>query len=590
MRTEQVNSSQQTYNTTKPKSIFKRIKNFFSNPNKKTEPTSETEKSFDTLAQSKASNAIASIEISKKKYEPPKLVKKEISDMPRKSLDEIIPDAQKLSDNEYKDLKKVLYSNEKAVRMFDLPEDRYDEFVGPERAQIIKKIVDNDELMGNRNIRKYSRKLVYSTPHFLTPKQAKVINVILDDKEKYNNEELIQDAINVVPLVDKSNVNFVLKLLTDKKLKKAGFDLGASVIISNRIADNPEEASKCRDIFVDKFLDTKLLNENENVRSNMGHTTFLIKNNKDLARRTNILDKYLESPELQNQSNVNDSIGSIAMFTDNNSKANIVDRYLDTPTLYKNKDLKICSVLHSIKSPEKEDITHKMLDDYLSNKNLYENENLNKSLTDVLSETNEKNFEPRKFVMDKYKNSEELQNSKFAQKLGSVLIFTDDNNLKVVDKVMNDENLYNNSNVVDNLPSILHRSESLKDIEIVNKILDKEEFINDKKTMSGIPNLMRDLNWNTDDAHDSRCKVLNKVLDDKNLYGNKSLMSKMPDILSDVYYDEQAELVNTILDDDKLLNNEKVMHSLHGWLFSMEEIGHINMERYTKIKEMLHTL
>ena len=98
MRTEQVNSNQQTYNTTKPKSIFKRIKNFFSNPNKTTEPTSETEKSFDTLAQSKASNAIASIEISKKKYEPPKLVKKEISDMPRKSLDEIIPDAPKLSD------------------------------------------------------------------------------------------------------------------------------------------------------------------------------------------------------------------------------------------------------------------------------------------------------------------------------------------------------------------------------------------------------------------------------------------------------------------------------------------------------------
>ena len=51
--------------------------------------------------------------------------------------------------------------------------------------------------------------------------------------------------------------------------------------------------------------------------------------------------------------------------------------------------------------------------------------------------------------------------------------------------------------------------------------------------------------------------TLSIFLDDKNLYGNKSLMSKMPDILSDVYYDEQAELVNTILDDDKLLNNEK---------------------------------
>ena len=216
--------------------------------------------------------------------------------------------------------------------------------------------------MKNPNIKKYSRRLVYSSPYFLTQKQAKVINVILDNKEFYNNEKIMEDAINTVPLVDKSNVNFVLKLLTDKKLKNAGFGLGADVIISNRIASNPEEATKCRDTFVDKYLDNKLLYENENVRSNMGHTTYLIKNKKDLTYRTNILDKYLESPELQNQQNVKDSIGSIAMFTDNDSKSRISNRYLDTPTLYKNKDLSICETLHATKTPEKEAITHKMLD------------------------------------------------------------------------------------------------------------------------------------------------------------------------------------------------------------------------------------
>ena len=411
MRTEQINSNQQTYQPTKSKSIFKRIKNFFTNPNKTTKPNTETEKSFEKLAQSNASNAIATIEINKKKYESPKLIKKEISDMHRESLDEIIPDTPKLSEKEYKNLMNEIYSNEKAVKMFRLPENRYDEFVGQERAQIIKKIVDNDELMKNQNIKKYSRKLVYSSPYFLTQKQAKVINVILDNKEFYNNEKIMEDAINTVPLVDKSNVNFVLKLLTDKKLKNAGFGLGADVIISNRIAPNPEEATKCRDTFVDKYLDNKLLYENENVRSNMGHTTYLIKNKKDLTYRTNILDKYLESPELQNQPNIKDSIGSIAMFTDNDSKSRISNRYLDTPTLYKNKDLSICETLHATKTPEREAITHKMLDMYLSNKNLYKNENLNKSLTRVLAETNEKNFDAKIFIINKYKDSEELQSS-----------------------------------------------------------------------------------------------------------------------------------------------------------------------------------
>lgn len=589
MRTEQINSNQQTYQPTKSKSILKRIKNFFTNPNKTTKPTAETEKSFDTLAQSNASNAIASIEISKKKYEQPKLIKKEISDMPRKSLDEIIPDAPKLSEKEYKDLKKEIYSNEKAVKMFRLPEDRYDEFVGPERAQIIKKIVDNDELMENKNIKMYSRKLVYSSPYFLTPKQAKVINVILNNKELYNNEKIMEDAINTVPLVDKSNVNFVLKLLTDKKIKDTGFGLADDIIISNRVADNPEEAVKCRDAFVDKYLNNKLLYENKNVRYNMGHTAFLIKDRKDLAYRTNIFDKYLESPELQNQPSVKDNIGSIAMFTDNDSKSSITHRYLDTPALYKNEDLSICETLHATKTPEKEAITHKMLDIYLSNKNLYKNESLNKSLTTVLSETNEKNFDSRKFVMNKYKNSEELQNSKFAHKLGSTLMFTDDNSLKVVDKVMNEEKLYNNNNVVDNLPNILLRAKKPEDMEIINKMLDKEEFINDKKTMSGIPEFMRDLNWNTDNAHDNRCKVLNKVLDDEKLYKNKPLMRKLPNILMDIYYKEQADVVNTVLDNEKLLNNKDVLSSLHGWLFSMEGMGSVRTDKLEQVNKLLKT-
>lgn len=589
MRTEQINSNQQTYQPTKSKSIFKRIKNFFTNPNKTTKPNTETEKSFEKLAQSNASNAIATIEINKKKYESPKLIKKEISDMHRESLDEIIPDTPKLSEKEYKNLKNEIYSNEKAVKMFRLPKDRYNEFIGPERAQIIKKIVDNDELMENQNIKKYSRKLVYSSPYFLTQKQAKVINVILDNKEFYNNEKIMEDAINTVPLVDKSNVNFVLKLLTDKKLKNAGFGLGADVIISNRIAPNPEEATKCRDTFVDKYLDNKLLYENENVRSNMGHTTYLIKNKKDLTYRTNILDKYLESPELQNQPNVKDSIGSIAMFTDNDSKSRISNRYLDTPTLYKNKDLSICETLHATKTPEREAITHKMLDMYLSNKNLYENENLNKSLTRVLAETNEKNFDAKKFVINKYKDSEELQSSKFAPKLGSTLMFTDDINLKVIDKVMNDEKLYNNNNVMDNLPHILLRTEKPEDIEIINKMLDKEEFINDKKAMSDIPEFIRNLNWNTESAQKNRYNVLNKVLDDKKLYGNKSLMSELPDILLSVYYQEQADVVNTILDDEKLLNNKNVLGSLRGWLLSMEGMGAVRMNELERVNKLLKT-
>ena len=192
--------------------------------------------------------------------------------------------------------------------------------------------------------------------------------------------------------------------------------------------------------------------------------------------------------------------------------------------------------------------------------------------------------------MNKYKNSEELQNSKFAQNLGNTLMFTDDKSLNVIDKVMEDENLYNNSNVVDNLPHILQKSKRPEDMEIINKILDKDEFINDKHTMSSIPNLMRDLNWNTDDAHDNRCNVLNKVLDDENLYKNKPLMSNLPEILSEVYYPEQADVVSTVLDNEKLLNNDKVLKNLPRWLSSTDGLGSVDEEKLEQVNETLNKI
>ena len=101
---------------------------------------------------------------------------------------------------------------------------------------------------------------------------------------------------------------------------------------------------------------------------------------------------------------------------------------------------------------------------------------------------------------------------------------------------------------------------------------------------------MRDLNWNTDDAHDNRCNVLNKVLDDENLYKNKPLMSNLPEILSEVYYPEQADVVSTVLDNEKLLNNDKVLKNLPRWLSSTDGLGSVDEEKLKQVNETLNKI
>ena len=589
MRIEKINSNQQTF--TSKKSVFKYFKNLFSRPS--------SEKSFETIAASGAAAAIAGIEIQKKKYEAPAVIIKEAPKEKPKTLDEIIPDLPEMSDLKYRLLKKKLQENEEIKKIINIPEDKYDEYIGPEKAQLMAKIMNNPELLKNRNIRLHANKLMYARPSCLNPEQGKVINYILDNERLYNNEELLDDAIKAIPMINKSNINFVLKLLSDEKFDNTYMDCGSDIIFSNKIALNSHVIADSREKLIDKFLNNKLLYENKNVCKELYHTVYAIKNHDDLKYRTEIFDKYLNSPELQEQKHIVANIGDIAECVNNQARLDFTNRLLEDPILYKNADLfyrndsdygkKIRRVLGSINLPKTAELMNNFLDLYVSDEKLYNNKNLNKNLANILSSTDENNLTLRKSIMKKYLANPEIQNSEVVNQLGLLVVMTEnEENYEVVNKLLSEERLYKNELVVKQLPEIMCKMQQPSDIEIIKKYLDNDELCNNKQVIDSLPDLLWNINFGNSDSYSIRCEILDKILSNKDLYNNKSLMAGLLEFISLVRYDEQIDIVDTVLSNEKLYNDKNVVGSLRSWLWGMDGIGSADRKKYLEIESLLN--
>lgn len=589
MRIEKINSNQQTF--TSKKSVLKYFSNLFSKTG--------SEKSFETIAASGAAAAIAGIEIQKKKYEAPAVTIKEAPKEKPKTLDEIIPDLPEMSDLKYRMLKKKLRENEEIKKIINIPDDRYNESIGVEKAQLMEKIMNNPELMKNNNVKFYANRLLYTRAGYLNPKQAKVIDYILSNKRLYNNGELLDDAIKAIPMINESNINFVLKLLSDEKFDNTYMKCGSDIIFSNKIALSSKKIADSREKLIDKFLNNKLLYENKNVCKELYHTVYAIKNHDDLKYRTEIFDKYLNSPELQEQKHIVANIGDIAECVNNQARLDFMNRLLKDPILYKNADLfykndslyedKIRKVLGSINLPKTAELMNNFLDLYVSDEKLYNNKNLNKNLAGILASTDETNINLRQSALKKYLENPQLQNSEVANQLGLLVVMMEnEENYEVVNKLLSEERLYKNELVVKQLPEIMCKIQQPRDIEIIKKYLDNDELCNNKQVINSLPDLLWNINFGNSDSYSIRCEILDKILSNKDLYNNKSLMAGLLEFISLVRYDEQIDIVDTVLSNEKLYNDESVVGSLYCWLWGMDGIGSANRKKYLEIEDLLN--
>ena len=589
MRVEKISTNQPNFEGKSYKSIFNRFAKLFSK--------SKSEQVFTTTATATAATAIAAIEMSKKKYETPKVINKPISDVKQDALNKIIPNLPEISEEEYKELKSKICDDEKIHYIMHNIKLNPKDDIGKAETQLVAKILDNKDLLESKPIRKYAQNIIFSPPMRLKPERSKVINLVLDNERLYNDEKMMYDVLQAIPFVDSSNVNFVLKLLSDKRFSDTYFRCGSEILFANRLSDNPQKSAQIKNSVIDKFLSNEKLYNNKNVCSEISRIAYFAKNDKDLEHISKLFDKYLNSSELMNQKHVRHSIGDIVGCVKSDIEFDLANRILETPELYKNKYLfnsedgfgsNIGRILDGAKNHEKAKYINEFLDAYLSDEKLYTNENLNKGLSYVLSSLNKENLEFRKSLMTKYVNNPDLQQPFVVKRLG-ILINCSDSKTKceLINKILNDKRLYNNDAVMDKAGDILIGLKRPEDADFVSKFLDKDEIISDKKIIDSLPNIEWLMNFGTDKTYKLKSKVLEKVLNDEKLYTNKNVMYELPNIIKNIRFDEQLEIANIVLSSEKFFNNGEALKNLPKWLERMDGYTEPNMKRYNEIKEKL---
>lgn len=596
MRVEKISTNQPNFEGKNYKSIFNRFTNLFSKS--KAKPVENAEKAFETLASTSAATAMASMAINNKKQEDENLAPKSQSTK-EKTLEDMIPDLPKISDKEFEDLKKKVYADERSRYVAIDYRLKSDEQISKAEAQLVARILDNEDLYNSANVRKFANKLIFPKQP-INQRQAKVVNYILSNKRLYDAKYVMEDAARALPNIDDSNINFVLKVLSDERLGNAGFECCASLLEISKSSKNPQEVIKAANDVVDKYLSNEALYNNNNITRWLPYIASDAKNDEGVRRINSIFARYVNSKELQNQKHVSENIGGIT-FIIKDANYGLATRILDNPILYKNKYLfegestfsvhKILDVLGHVNNSQKADSVNEVLDLYLADKELYENENFNKLLSRILERTDEKNVKYRKNILQRYSNNKALQNEVMSKKIGGLILnANNDLKFKVADKILSNEKLYNNEIVLSKISDILARIGSAEDAEYVSKLLDIDTVITDEEIVKNIPLLESRMHFSSDKALEKRLKILNLILDNKELHNNKLLLSELPDIINEVRFAEQVDIAKIVLSDSKYYNNEQIIKKFPQWIKRLNGFYQVNKPYYREIKAELENI
>lgn len=598
MRVEKISTNQPNFEGKNYKSIFNRFTNMFSKTSDA--QVEKIKQTFVALAGASSAIALATIAINKKqeeeKAEPQ--IKEEIK-QPKKTLDEIFPDLPEVSEPKLQALERKIRYDERSRYIINEKAIGNRSLLGKREVQLVNKLLDDDKLINNPKLRRNMAALILSRRgRDMSTKQAKVIDYIMSNPRLYNNEKLVKNTKEALPYVDESNINSVLRVLSDERFDKTYFYAYADILDTNACSDNPKYTARIREEVVDKFLSDERLYNNANICNEIFHIAYFTKDNERLGYVNSLFDKYLNTPDIFNNKHIKHNIAGIVESVDNKRKFDLANRFFDTPELYRNRFLLdgkgmyssgITSAIHSIKTPEKSHNINEFLDLYLSNGKFYKNDNLNGALGYILKTTDNDNLKFRKSLLRKYLNNPEIQNSEVANNLGLLLGYSkDEKGYKLVDQVFSDERLYNNKAVVTKLPEILQKSEGSEDINYISKMLDKDEIISDKKLIDNITKLEWFMSFSNKNIYQLRSDLLDKVLSEKRLYSNKDVMYLLPQIIENMGFYEQYEIAETVLNFENLFNDKAVLGNLPSWLNKMDGFKEPNMKVYYETKTKLN--
>ena len=223
MRVEKISTNQPNFEGKNYKSIFNRFTNTFSKTSDA--QVEKIKQTFVALAGASSAIALTAIAINKKqeeeKAEPQ--IKEEIK-QPEKTLDEIFPDLPEVSEPKLQALERKIRYDERSRYIINEKVIGNRSLLGKREVQLVNKLLDDDKLINNPKLRRNMAALILSRRgRDMSTKQAKVIDYIMSNPRLYNNENLVKNATEALPYVDESNINSVLRVLSDERFDKTYF-------------------------------------------------------------------------------------------------------------------------------------------------------------------------------------------------------------------------------------------------------------------------------------------------------------------------------------------------------------------------------
>lgn len=239
----------------------------------------------------------------------------------------------------------------------------------------------------------------------------------------------------------------------------------------------------------------------------------------------------------------------------------------------------------------------------LSIPQLVQNKNIQKNFAGVLACVDLEDAQAKCNIIDKIMQDETLKNNKNMLNFIEKIICTTDSSNKfqfrcsIIDKIMNNESIKNNKKVMDVIGAIVFLVQSEENLKaksmIIDKFMEYEELKDNKSMISALGGLIAGTNSKL--AANARCNMIDEIVGTKNLRTNKGIMDNLGAIVNSVDSPKKVqaklEVIGEIELIIKMLQEEETSDKTEGLKEGMAEIilhyngSHTQMQ---EIREMIY--
>lgn len=460
----------------------------------------------------------------------------------------------------------------------------------PVELKIMNKILDNEYLYSNDDVRETFFNYCYDDVMPCSPKEEEFIHKILSNKTLVEKTDLISNLENVLRTVRNYDfediaISTIDKLSNDKKYLENPLIVNVAARIVS-CCETKEQQETTFD-FLDFFLSNKKYYENPNAASNFWIMIHCLQDKEDAEILKTVFqndfllnydEKFCEDPFSSGTYNLLFILINHMKEIETPYQREIVKRILTEEKLYERPKLlhHIPELIANTKTQADLDYKNKILDEIVKDERLFSNTDsmflyhfiANNNMEELCGD--EEYIDAIVEMIKTIRTDERLiGNECVIAYLDEIISGSDRRSLEYqktfIDNLFKNEKLSKNENVIKNLGQIIlvAGSHSEEERKFLDRILADEKYYNTPAIMNNIHDLAMRFN-------SINSKFVEKVLASEDLYKNEMFMNKLSSILRSTNTQFRREILDYVFEDKELILNEDFINGFFNFIFLVQ--------------------